>query len=317
MNRIPFTLLILVIFCMPNTTFSNSILKENVIIGVSYPIQKKILRFIKKQEPKGIILTGRGFSKAKTTKETITMLNTLKEGYSPLISIDQEGGRVVRIKHGVSKFPSFLKIAQSNSIPYAEHLAYKRGKELKDLGIDMIFGPVLDVNTVTSNPVIGDRSFGSDPSVVSKFGRSTLKGLKRSGVIPVAKHFPGHGHTTKDSHKALPIVKLSKAELRAIHISPFADAMFDGLPAIMISHVVYTEFDSVNPASLSTIIMTNLLRNELKYDGLIITDDLMMDAINRNIPIHQAVQQAINAGADLAIVIGTINDYKRLITLAP
>ncbi|RAP34400.1 hypothetical protein DID80_07320, partial [Candidatus Marinamargulisbacteria bacterium SCGC AAA071-K20] len=216
-------------------------LKDNIIIGISYPIHRKLLFYINTHEPKGIIITGTGFKDASTVKQTIHQLKTLKPGYSPLIAIDQEGGRVTRIKKGVSKFPSFLNIAQSNSSRYAESLAYQRGKELKALGIDIILGPVLDVNTVTANPVIGDRSFGVDPKLVSELGRATIRGLERAGLLPVAKHFPGHGHTSKDSHLALPIVKLDKAELRTVHISPFADAIYAGLPAVMISHVVYTE----------------------------------------------------------------------------
>ena len=284
-------------------------------MGISYPLHKKTLTFIKKHEPKGLLLTGKGFEKASTTKKTIHTLKTMKPNYSPLIAIDQEGGRVVRIKKGVSQFPSFLKIAESNSSNYAEKLAYNRGKELKELGIDMILGPVLDVNTIKTNPVIGDRSFGPDPNVVSTLGRATIRGLKRAGLIPVAKHFPGHGHTKKDSHKALPIVTLSKADLRTLHISPFADAIYEGLPAIMTSHVIYTQFDTTKPASLSPIIIKDLLRKELQFKGLIITDDLKMKAINHNLSIKKAVKESLQAGANLVIVIGSLKDYESLVDL--
>lgn len=292
-----------------------SVIQKHMILGLSSPPNKEWQTFIKTEKPLGFILVGTQFKNANTVKTTINTLKNLVPNYTPIITIDQEGGRVNRIKKGVTIFPSAQKIASENSIYYTERLAYEKGKELKNLGIDILLGPVLDVNTNPKNPVIGDRSFSHNPKIVRQHAIASLNGYKQAGIKAAGKHFPGHGHTSTDTHHHITVTHLNQADLRRIHIAPFADAIHHHIPAIMVSHVVYPSFDPVNPASQSKRIISGLLREELGFKGIIITDDIMMKAITKKSSPKQAINKALAAGADYIIMIAPLSEYKKLIYL--
>ena len=170
------------------------------------------------------------------------------------------------------------------------------------MGIDIDFAPVLDVYSNPANTVIGDRAFGSDPQRVAEFGCALAAGLRHTGVFPCGKHFPGHGATIIDSHDALPYDERDKATLETVDLVPFQAAIAQDIELIMTAHVVYPAFDPNQPASLSSIIMNDLLRRRLGFQGVIVSDDLEMGAIVRNSSVEAAAVQALNAGADMLLV---------------
>ncbi len=219
----------------------------------------------------------------------------------PLVAIDQEGGRVVRIGPPALALPAMRRIGDLGDPSFAERLAEAQGRELAALGITMSFAPVADIHTREENPIIGDRSFGTTPEVVARFAAAWARGLARGSVLSCAKHFPGHGDTSVDSHLALPKVDRSRAELERIEIAAFREIAKEPLlSAMMSAHVVYPALDPEQPATLSRAILTDLLRRELGFGGVLFSDDLEMKAIQ--IPAGEAAIRALNAGCDALLV---------------
>ena len=166
----------------------------------------------------------------------------------------------------------------------------------------MDFAPVLDINSNPNNTVIGDRAFSSDKNIVANLGANEIKGFKSSNVICVAKHFPGHGDTATDSHYSLPIINKTIEQLQGIEFVPFKKAIQEKVPAIMLSHILLPNVDNTNPASMSKVIITDILRKDLKFDGVVVSDDMTMGAITNDYDISEACIKSINAGTDLLLV---------------
>lgn len=217
------------------------------------------------------------------------------------ISIDQEGGTVVRLTEGFTVFPSQMAVGATGSTDMAARMAEVTAQELKALGINMNLAPVLDVNNNPDNPVIGLRSFGSSPDLVSALGTAMIERYRQMGVIPTAKHFPGHGDTAVDSHYGLPVVPHDRAHLDQIEFPPFRAAIAAGVPAIMTAHVLFPAIDANadSPATLSPPVLQGLLREEMGFDGLIVTDSLSMGALANLVGTTEAAQLAFRAGADV------------------
>lgn len=220
-----------------------------------------------------------------------------------IIATDQEGGMVTRVHDGVTIFPSNMSFAAANEDKSTFKEGKIEGEELRRLGINMNIAPVLDVNCNPKNPVIGCRSYGDDPENVSALGIGLIKGLKEEGVIAVAKHFPGHGDTAMDSHISLPVVNHDIKRLQNVELLPFKNAIEAGVDAIMSAHVLFpkVEPDKV-PATLSSKVLTGLLRNKMTFKGLIITDCMEMKAIADFYGSDKAAVKAIIAGADLICI---------------
>ncbi len=218
-----------------------------------------------------------------------------------IIAADQEGGNVVRLRDGTI-FPGNMGLGAIGSKKITYEVGRIIGKELISVGINMNLAPVLDVNTNPVNPVIGIRSFGGDPEMVASLGGAYIEGLHSEGVLAVAKHFPGHGDSSLDSHLDLPIINKDLDELMKIHIKPFMDAIsIFNVDAIMTAHVVYPALDKENPATLSSKILTDFLREKLGFDGVIMTDDMEMKAISDRYTPGDASIKALKAGADLIL----------------
>jgi beta-N-acetylhexosaminidase len=227
-------------------------------------------------------------------------------GIPLFIAIDQEGGQVERLKTGVTYFPSKLTLGATSDVQMAQLEGSIEGKELRALGINMNLGPVLDVDSNPSNPIIGafQRSISADPETVANLGGAYIDALQSQQVVAVAKHFPGHGATTSDSHVALPTLAFSLDYLRAHDLVPFRDVVGE-VGAVMTAHISYSNIDPSRPSSLSPTIVQGVLRNELGYDGLVMTDDMgAMAAITANYRPGQAAVQAIEAGNDIAVIVG-------------
>lgn len=217
----------------------------------------------------------------------------------PFLSIDQEGGRVERTEniHGGKKYLS-AKFAAQNGVDFVEKQTEALCDELLSFGINMNFAPVLDTNTNPKNPIIGERAYGDNPDDVIKFAQKVIEIHKKKGIIPVGKHFPGHGDTSVDSHIDMPKVDLSKEEMEKSHLKPFVYAINHGLDAVMAAHVYYTCYDDQPlPASLSANVLTKLLRQKLNFEGLILSDDMVMGAVcdkNPSVIYSQALKAGIN-----------------------
>ncbi len=220
---------------------------------------------------------------------------------APLIGIDQEGGRVARMRAPLIDVPPMRVVASWNDVALAERIARAVGSELAALGFTIDFAPVLDVNTCATNPVIGDRAFASDAPTCARFGVAWLRGLQAAGLLATGKHFPGHGDTTKDSHVDLPVVDQPAGRLEALELLPFRAAAEAGVAALMTAHVVYTAIDAERPATLSPAVCTDL-RRKIGFGGVLISDDLEMQAVAARWSVEEAAVQAVAAGCDALLV---------------
>ncbi|MFP4186577.1 MAG: beta-N-acetylhexosaminidase [Acholeplasmataceae bacterium] len=222
-------------------------------------------------------------------------------GIPLFIAIDQEGGMVTRIRKGGTFFPGAMTISATKDPEHATWVGETMGKELALLGINVDFAPVLDINIDPRNPVIGVRSYADDEEKVALFGSAFIKGLQKH-VIATAKHFPGHGDTHLDSHLALPYIDVDRRRLDRVELYPFRVAIREGVQAIMSSHIVFKALDNRFPATLSSSILTDLLRDELGFAGLIFTDCLQMKAIQNTYTTPRAAVMAVRAGANVMCI---------------
>jgi len=265
-------------------------------------VTPELASFIKEYKPGGVILFSRNLESVEQIVELTNDLQRCSQRSPLLISIDQEGGRVSRLPKGFTIFPPCELLGRCNSSELAYAAAATIAKELKAVGINMNMAPVLDVNSNPDNPVIGDRAFGSTPDIVSEMALVTAAGLQDNKVVACGKHFPGHGDTNADSHKELPVVEASRDRLEAIEFPPFRRAVEAGIATMMTAHVLYKALDDQLPATLSPSIITHLLREDLKYDGVVLTDDLEMHAIVDHYGSGDAAVRAFLAGCDVLLI---------------
>lgn len=263
------------------------------------------IKLIRDYKVGNVILFARNI---KTSEQLFQLnMNLQKLAYEhigiPLfISIDQEGGMVTRIFEGGTFFPGAMTIAASNNIENAYLVGKYMGQELKAFGINMNLAPVLDVNNNPKNPVIGVRSFSDDPKMVSTYGVAFMEGLQES-IIATGKHFPGHGDTHIDSHLALPKVSYGMERLNEVELVPFKHAINKGIKAIMSSHIDFPALtENGLPTTLSKKCMTDFLRIELGFEGLIVTDGMQMKAIQDNYTTVGGALMAIEAGANIVCI---------------
>jgi len=219
----------------------------------------------------------------------------------PFIAIDQEGGRVHRLPEPFTHFPAAERIGEKRNADLARRLGRASAEELKLVGINLNFAPVLDVNSNPANPVIGDRAFGANPMQVIEISSAWTQGLRDGGIIPCGKHFPGHGETDKDSHFESPIVRKTLDELQTVELPPFAHACRSGIESLMTAHVLYPALDAKFPATLSESIVTGLLRHQLGYRGVVFSDDMEMKAISANYSVEAATLRAVQAGVNVLL----------------
>lgn len=253
-----------------------------------------------------IILFRRNWStreRLKTLTRDLQALLVEHNGVPGWISVDQEGGTVSRVTEPYAVFPGAMACAAGATEQEVFRLGAMMGEELLDAGINMNYAPVLDVNNNPLNPVIGVRSFGDDPARVAAYGTAMFQGLSSAGVMPVGKHFPGHGDTAADSHLTLPVVPHGRERVEAVELAPFRAAVNAGLPAVMTTHILFPGIDDSGvPATLSKPILTGCLRGELGFKGLIITDCMQMQAISDNYGTPEGCVAALRAGADMVPV---------------
>ncbi len=285
-----------------------------------------LLALVQEQRLAGIILFARNLVTPQQVRQSVDRLQAAAGELPMLIATDQEGGVVSRITgsepvrpgnmgRGLSQvipakglagtpWPGNMTLGAARSPELARQVAEGVAQELLALGINLNLAPVVDVNNNPANPVIGVRSYGADPAPVAELGAAAITGYQAGGVMATAKHFPGHGDTSVDSHLALPVIPHDRARLEAVELVPFQRAIAAGVGAIMTAHVCFpaVEPEPGLPATLSRRVLTGLLRAELGFRGLILTDCLEMHAIARGIGVAEAAVRAIIAGADLVLV---------------
>ena len=235
-------------------------------------------------------------------------LRLLGVEYPAWVGVDQEGGRVARLRDPFTRWPPMAALGRADDPGLASRFARALARELAAVGITLDFAPVLDVHTNPLNPVIGDRAIADDASRVARLGRAIVEGLQAEGIAACGKHFPGHGDTSVDSHHELPRVDHDLARLRAVELEPFRAAIAAGVASIMTAHVLVPALDGARPATLSRAIVDGLLRTELGYDGLVFTDDLDMKAATGRRGIGEAAVDAVAAGCDAVLICGVDHD---------
>ncbi|MBN1966621.1 MAG: glycoside hydrolase family 3 protein, partial [Anaerolineae bacterium] len=268
-------------------------------------LSEEAVAFLETYNPGGVVLFG---DNAVTPEQITDLTNTLQltglrhpDGLPAWIAIDQEGGVVTRLPEGFTTFPLSMAIAGTGDPAYARAIGQAMAEELRAIGITMNLAPVADLETNPDNPIIARRSFGADPELVGEMVAAIVDGMQSGGVMATAKHFPGHGETTSDSHLSLPMLLLDRTRIDSVELIPFEYAIDANVGAIMAGHLWYPALDPApeSPASLSYPVLSHLLRQELGFTGLIMTDALDMDAIDVRYGLPQAAVMAIQAGADL------------------
>ena len=259
----------------------------------------------------GISILGRNISTPDQIAATINELQQLSE--LPLfISADQEGGMVTRFKYPFAIFPGNMALGATRSVEHCRRAAQAIAKELAAVGVNFNFAPCVDVNINPDNPIIGVRSYGESPEAVAEFGRAAIEGYQSTGVLACAKHFPGHGDTSIDTHLGLPVIPYDRERLDAVELPPFRAAIEAGVASIMTSHIAFTVLDGEAPATLSKPIITGLLRGEMGYDGLVITDCLEMKAIADKYGPADTAILSVQAGLDILLAGHTLNFQRQM-----
>lgn len=262
--------------------------------------------FLTDYQPGGLVLLGENIASPQVIAElTNSYQQTIVEasGLPLFIAVDQEGGPISHLQDGFTVFPTPALLTATHDHQLAYQVGQAISSELGAVGINMNLAPVADLETNPNNPIIKRRSFGSDPEMVSSTVAPFVQGIQDTGILATAKHFPGHGDSTTDSHTSLPVIELSREHLETVELAPFRAAVQAEVAAIMVAHIWYPALEPQpeTPASLSFEIVTGLLRQEMGYEGLIVTDALDMDAIDTVYDYPGAVIKAIQAGVDLVI----------------
>jgi beta-N-acetylhexosaminidase len=258
------------------------------------------IEFIENEKLGGIIFFSHNFENPAQLAELVNSIQKLRDEYPLFISVDQEGGRVMRFKNHFTQFPSMLDIASLDSPKLIFDVHQVLAKELSACGINLTFSPCCDILTNSENKVIGDRAFGRDAETVEKFISAAIRGLQTSGMLSCAKHFPGHGSSFKDSHFDLPLVKTTLEELREREVIPFIKASKSRVEFIMMAHLLVDALDTKLPTSLSPRAY-EFLRQETKFNKIVITDDMEMKAIADKYTIEESAVMALAAGTDMLL----------------
>lgn len=281
-------------------------LGQTLVVFVDVDSAELVRPAIEQGKIGGVLIQWGNYSLAET-KKLVDKLQTWAAN-SPhkiplFISIDYEGGTVYTpITLGFDYLPTNMMLSAARDEEGAATIAYLAGLELRRAGVHINFSPVLDVNSNPHNPIIGVRSFGSDPASVTRMGGALINGFKAADIVSVVKHFPGHGDTSADSHYDVPVVRASYSQLQKIHLAPFEAAVKQGVPGVMTGHILYPALDNKNVATFSRPILQDLLRGTMGFKGLIVTDSLDMKSATSYCSIPGCAVRALESGADMILL---------------
>jgi len=278
-------------------------------------VNASVVELIEKGYVGGFMLTGSNIRDRDQVKNLVVGLQEVAARHNPavglLIAVDQEGGRVNRLNvETLTRFPAPYYWGRHQDPLYVEAAAYVISREALSVGCNMNFAPVLDLYGKPDDSIVGDRSMGSNPVLVGERGVYYLFGAQRAGIAAVAKHFPGHGRTTVDSHHRLPVVEADEATLLNEDLVPFQMAIRHGVDAIMTAHILYPQIDPEFPVTLSPVFVRGLLRGRLGFGGVVISDDIEMGALQSSFTPEEIVKHSINAGVDILLEFGTLDVLK-------
>ncbi|PWU13679.1 MAG: beta-N-acetylhexosaminidase [Bdellovibrio sp.] len=279
---------------------------HHLIMGLSGPtLSAEERRFLVDYDIAGVILFPRNLNSPQQiydlTAEIQSLSSKTVSGLPLFVSIDMEGGRVARLKEPFTQWPPLRQLGIGDSAQLAFDMSLAMGVELGAVGINLDFAPVLDILTNPENTVIGDRAVSDTSERVMKLGSALVRGYLKSGIIPCGKHFPGHGNTLVDSHEDLPVEQTDLERLRAVELKPFLRAFRSGLEMVMSSHILFPRIDPEWPVTLSEIFLRRILREELRYRHLVISDDLDMKALSNHYDPRLVPVRALQAGIDLLL----------------
>jgi beta-N-acetylhexosaminidase len=252
----------------------------------------------------GVILFARNVEAPEQVAELAFEARQLGGEWPAWVSVDQEGGRVARLRAPFTEWPPMATLGRSGSEALAARFAGALAVELAAVGISLNYAPVLDIQTNPANGVIGDRALAQTADAVAQLGRCIVKEMQGHGIAACGKHFPGHGDTAADSHTDLPVVEHALDRLRAVELVPFRAAIEAGVTSIMTAHVLMTALDEDRPATLSRAVVDGLLRKELGFGGMVVSDDLEMKAISGRRGLGDAAVAAVQAGCDALLICG-------------
>lgn len=283
-----------------------TIVGQHILIGVSgHTLTNEEKKFIVDNNISGVVLFSRNCHEPKQIRDLCAEIQSLRHQTvekTPLyIAIDMEGGRVARLKNPFTQWPALKKLGDLDSPTTSFSFAQAMGAELKAVGINLDFAPCLDIFTNPKNTVIGDRAVSTDPEMVAKHATGLIRGYLKSEVIPCGKHFPGHGDTVIDSHEDLPIEQADWNRLQQVELVPFIKSFKSKMEMLMTAHIHFPKIDNQWPVTLSEKFLKQILRDQLQYQGLIITDDLDMKALAKHYDRGQIPVRALQAGADLLL----------------
>jgi beta-N-acetylhexosaminidase len=250
----------------------------------------------------GVIIFARNVAEPEQVAEMAAEAAALGHEMPAWVSVDQEGGRVARLKAPFTVWPPMATLGRAGDPTLAERFARAMAAELRAVGITLDYAPVLDVHTNPKNPIIGDRALAEKATEVARLGTAIIRGLQEAGIAACGKHFPGHGDTSVDSHLDLPLVEHPPERLRDVELVPFAAAIEAGVASLMTAHILIPSLDEERPATLSKRVITGLLREELGYRGIIFSDDLEMKAVAREYQVPSAAVMALEAGCDGVLI---------------
>ena len=292
---------------------------QKFVVGFpGYELNEEVKEVIRKYKIGNIILFKENLRDEAQIKKLCAEIKefiTSVTGYPPFIMIDQEGGMVARLSENMGNIPGAMAISATGDSHNAYTAGYYTGLQLKELGINFNLAPVMDINSNPSNPIIGCRSYGDTPEKVSEYALQMAKGLDDAGVLSCAKHFPGHGDVSTDSHVTLPCVDKELDELEKMELVPFKAAVENEVPAIMSAHILFPKIEKDRiPATMSKKILTDLLRKEMGFEGLILTDCLEMQAIKKFYGVEEGALAALKAGADIIMISHTPSYFHKVIS---
>lgn len=252
----------------------------------------------------GIILFARNVESPEQVADIAREAQTLARELPLWVSVDQEGGRVARLRSPFTLWPPMLTLGRSGDEKLAERFARSLAAELRAVGVNLDFTPVLDILTNPKNPVIGDRALAGTPEDVARLGTVLINTLQGEGIAACGKHFPGHGDTSEDSHHELPLVEHPPDRLEAVEWVPFRAAIAAGVAGIMTAHLLVPALDEEHPGTLSPVIVTDILKQKLGFQGVVFTDDIGMKAISNLYGTPEATLRSLQAGCDVVLMCG-------------
>lgn len=284
----------------------NELIGQHMLIGVSgLALTESEKKFIVENNISGVVLFARNLSTPEQIRDLCAEIQSLRHkmaSKAPLfIGIDMEGGRVHRLKPPFTQWPPLKLIGDLDAPTVAFHFAHRMGLEMMAVGINLDFAPCVDVFTNPLNTVIGDRAVSTDPHQVEKMASALVRGYIKSGILSCAKHFPGHGHTVIDSHEELPVEEADLKRLHEVELVPFKKALRSRVDMVMTGHILFKSVDKDWPVTLSEFFLKKMLRDDLKYKGLVITDDLDMKAMAKHYDKGFIPVRSLQAGADLLL----------------